>query len=69
MRDMQLPAALAEHARRKVRIVAGERGPHADAIFDLLALTRRDWTLPDWGLALVALDRCELSVADWFLTL
>lgn len=56
---------LAAHARRKVRAVARETGPHADQLFALAAGQRKEWTRADWEDVLRSLDVCEDTVEDW----
>lgn len=56
---------LAAHAKRKVRAVAHETGPHADQLFALAAGQRKDWTKADWQDVLDSLDACHEDVETW----
>ncbi len=66
---MSTTTALQDSARRKVRVVAAEQTPASAELFKLVAAKRQVWTLPEWNTQLAALDACDLSVADWLLTL
>lgn len=59
------PDALAAHARRKVRAVARESGPHAEQLFSEAARGRRDWTPAEWAVVLQGLDGCHQAVGEW----
>jgi hypothetical protein len=54
--------------RRKIRAVISQHTPAADAIFEIAATGRENWTATDWLKVLQQLDQCELTVADWLLT-
>lgn len=56
---------LAAHLKRKVRIVAGESGPHATQLFIEASASQKLWTPAEWVRVLAKLDACDLSVAAW----
>lgn len=58
-------AALEAAAKRKVRAVVRTDSPTADAIYNIAAGARVDWTSSDWKLLLVELDSCEDTVAEF----
>lgn len=37
----------------------------AEAIFDIAAGDKKDWTPIEWAAVLCDLERCQLKVADW----
>lgn len=59
---------LAAHARRKVRAVARENGPHANQLFEMAKGKRKHWNFTDWQRVLRELDACTQSVEAWRLT-
>lgn len=56
---------LKAHAKRKVRAVAKECGPHAEQLFALAAGQRISWTKGDWQDLLDSLDACHEDVETW----
>lgn len=51
--------------RRKVRAVAKENSPQAEALFTLAAGTKQVWSRAEWDDVLAGLDVCEDSIEDW----
>ena len=55
----------AEVGHRLVRRVIMEDGWAADAIFDIAAGDKKEWTLLEWNAVLCDLEKCQLNVNDW----
>lgn len=67
MRRAQALQLLNAAAHRRVRTVASEYSPTADALFEVATGGRKDWTKPEWSARLVELDTCDDRVGDWLL--
>lgn len=57
--------ALAAVSHRLVRRVVATDMPAAQALFDIAARDRRDWTPESWACLLKELDNCSDKVSDW----
>lgn len=61
---LRMNAVLESVAKRKVRAVVRTDSPASQAVFDLTAGSRTDWTSADWKVLLVELDSCEDTVSE-----
>ena len=56
---------LQDNGKRIVRSVMQRDGRLRDALINVAAGNREEWTLPDWCDLLRELDRCSLTINQW----
>jgi len=58
-------ATLEDHGRLLVRRAVHRDDDISQAIFDLAAGDRTDWTPGDWFELLIDLDACDMTIDEW----